>query len=134
MALPFRDIEDTVGTFSLLGAFRFLWMRLATQGEVNDDAALSLGAITALTAVFADAAEAVVAALDANRLADKAATLVGLHVLAAELLHRVRTHQTQFGPPGDAALDRLLADMDVMLSVAKGPRLARQARLGRLQP
>jgi len=134
VALPFRDIEDTVGTFSLLGAFRFLWMRLATQGEVNDDAALSLGAITALTAVFADAAEAVVAALDANRLADKAATLVGLHVLAAELLHRVRTHQTQFGPPGDAALDRLLADMDVMLSVAKGPRLARQARLGRLQP
>jgi hypothetical protein len=92
---------------------------------------LSLGGITALAAVFAEAAEAVVTALDVDRLADKAATLVGLHVLAAEILRRVRTHQTQFGPSGDAALERLGADLDVLLSVAKGPRLARQARLGR---
>ncbi len=131
MALPFRDIEDAVGTFSLLGAFRCVRTRLAAQGEAGDDAALSLGAITALTAVFAEAAETVVAALDADRLAEKAPTLAGLHVLAAELLRRVRAHQTQFGPSGDAALERLLTDLDVMLSVAKGPRLARQARLGR---
>ena len=132
MALPFRDIEDAVGTFSLLGAFRFLRTRLAGRGEAGDDAALSLGAITALIAVFAEAAEAVVAALDADRLADKAATLAGLHVLAAELLHRIRTYQSQFGPAGDATFERMFADLDVMLSVARGPRLARQARLGRL--
>jgi acyl-CoA dehydrogenase len=125
MALPFRDIEDAVGTFSLLGAFRFLRKQLAA----HDDAALSLGGITALVAVFAEAAEAVVAALDADRLADKAATLVGLHVLAAELLQRVRVHQAQFGAAGDS--EQLLADLDVMLSVARGPRLARQSRLGR---
>lgn len=126
MALPFRDIEDAVGTFTLLGAFRCLRMQLAAR---DDDAALSLGGISALTAVFAEAAEAVVAALDAGRLADKAATLVGLHVLAAELLQRVRAHHAQFGSE-NATLERLLTDLDVMLSVAKGPRLARQARLG----
>jgi acyl-CoA dehydrogenase len=133
MALPFRDIEDAVGTFSLLGGFRFLRARLAGRGEVGDDAALSLGGITALGAVFAEAAEAVVAALDADRLADHAATLAGLHVLAADMLQRVRTFQTQFGPVGDSALERMVADLDVMLSVARGPRLARQARLGRLR-
>jgi acyl-CoA dehydrogenase len=129
MALPFRDIEDAVGTFTVLGAFRFLWTALAAQGGVSNEAALSLGGITALTAVFAEAAEAVVAALDAGRLADKAATLVGLRVLAAELLQRVRTHHAQFGSE-DTTLERLLTDLDVLLSVAKGPRLARQARLG----
>lgn len=131
MALPFRDIEDAVGTFSLLGAFRFVRARLAGHGELGDDAALSLGGITALTAVFAEAAEAVVAALDADRLADQAATLVGLHVLAAEVLQRVRAHRTEFGPADDATLERLLTDLDALLSVARGPRLARQARLGR---
>jgi acyl-CoA dehydrogenase len=130
MALPFRDVEDAVGTFSLLGAFRFLRARLAGDDR-GDEAALSLGAMTALTAVFADGAEAVVAALDSGQLSAKAATLAGLHVLAAELLAKARAHQAQFGPAGDAALERVVADVDVILSVAKGPRLARQARLGR---
>ena len=31
MALPFRDVEDAVGTFGLLGAFRFLQARFAAQ-------------------------------------------------------------------------------------------------------
>jgi acyl-CoA dehydrogenase len=131
MALPFRDIEDAVGTFSLLGAFRFVRARFAAHGRDSDESALSLGGITALTAVFAEAAEAVVAALDADRLADKAAALVGLHVLAAEVLLRLRMHLTKFGPTDDATLERLLTDLDVLLSVAKGPRLARQAALGR---
>jgi hypothetical protein len=115
----------------MLGAFRFLRTRLASHGGVSDDAALSLGGIAALTAVFAEAAEAVVAALDADRLADKAATLAGLHVLAADVLHRVRAHQAQFGPAHDAMLEQLLTDLDVSLSVAKGPRLARRTALGR---
>jgi acyl-CoA dehydrogenase len=132
MALPFRDIEDAVGTFSLLGAFRFLRTRLAGRGEIGDDAALSLGGITALIAVFAEGAEAVVAALDADRLPGKAATLAGLHVLAAELSRRFRTFQSQFGPADDETFERMIADLDAMLSVARGPRLARQARLGRL--
>ena len=123
MALPFRDIEDAVGTFTLLGAFRFLRARLT---GADNEAASSLGAITGLMAVFADAAEAVVTAVDANRWSDKAATLTGLHVMAADLLQRLRAHVE----PSDAVAQQLLADLDVLLSVAKGPRHTRQMRLG----
>jgi acyl-CoA dehydrogenase len=126
MALPFRDVEDAVGTFGLLGAFRFLVARLAA----GDDAALSRGGLVALTAVYAEAAEAVVAALDAGKLAQQSATLVGLRVLAAEMLQRARNHRETFGPADDAAIDRALADIDASLSVARGPRQARQVRLG----
>ena len=37
MALPFRDVEDAVGTFGLLGIFRFLLSRFAALGD-NDAA------------------------------------------------------------------------------------------------
>ena len=39
MALPFRDVEDAVGTFGLLGAFRFLLSRFAQLGGTGDEAA-----------------------------------------------------------------------------------------------
>ena len=130
MALPFRDVEDAVGTFTLLGVFRSLRAQLAC-GNTGDEAAASLGAFSALAAVFAEAADAVVVGLDAGHLADQAAVLSGLHVLAGEMLQRAGAHQTRFGPIGDTAVDGLLADLDVLLSVAKGPRLARLARLGR---
>ena len=130
MALPFRDVEDAVGTFTLLGAFRFLRDRMTTR-DASDDAASSLGEITALTAVFADSATGVVIALDNGVLAAKAAALSGLHVLAAEILQRLRAHQARFGPADDAEMDVVLSDLDVLLSVAKGPRQARLVNLGR---
>ncbi len=126
MALPFRDVEDAVGTFGLLGALRFVVARLVA----GDDSALSRGGLVALTAVYAEAAEAVVAALDAGKLAQQSATLVGLRVLAAEMLQRARGHRETFGPAEDAAIDRAFADIDASLSVARGPRQTRQARLG----
>jgi acyl-CoA dehydrogenase len=130
MALPFRDVEDAVGAFGLLGAFRFLLARFGERGDVGDQAMLSLGGLAALTGVFSAGAETVVAALDAGRLAGAADALVGLRVLAAEMLKRARAHQEAFGPASDAAIERVLGDMDTALSVARGPRLARQARLG----
>jgi acyl-CoA dehydrogenase len=130
MALPFRDVEDAVGTFGLLGAFRFVLSRLAQQRGASDEAVLSLGRLAALTAVFAEAAEAVVDALDAGELPRRAAALVGLRVLATDMLQRARAHRDAFGPDGDAALERTFGDLDVSLSVARGPRTARQTRLG----
>jgi acyl-CoA dehydrogenase len=126
MALPFRDVEDAVGTFGLLGAFRFLLRRLGGDG---DEAVVSRGGLAALVAVYAEVADAVVAALDAGALPAKSAALAGLRVLAAEMLRRARAHRDAFGPQ-DEAIDRMFRDMDTSLSVARGPRQARLARLG----
>jgi acyl-CoA dehydrogenase len=130
MALPFRDVEDAVGTFGLLGAFRFLSARFAEHVDTSEPAILSLGGLAALTAVFAETAAVVVTALDAGELPRTAAALVGLRVLAADMLQRGRTHRAAHGPELNSAVDRVLADIDTSLSVARGPRNARQARLG----
>ena len=127
MALPFRDVEDAVGTVPLLGAFRFLLPRLAKNN--TDEAALSLGALVALTAVFQEAANAVVASLDENRLNHTNAALVGLRVLATDLAARARTHIQQFALTQDPATETMLTDIDAVLGIARGPRNARQARL-----
>jgi acyl-CoA dehydrogenase len=129
MALPFRDVEDAVGLAKLAGALRHLLTRLAT-GAPTPEATLSLGGLAALTAVLVGGAEAVVAALDAAWLAGENARLVGLRLLTAELMLRVRAHRDAHGPAIDDVVDRLLADLDLSLSVARGPRLARQTRLG----
>ena len=126
MALPFRDVEDAVGTFGLLGAFRFLLRHLGGDG---DEAVLSLGGLAALAAVYAEAADAVIAALDAGELQARAAALAGLRVLAAAMVQRARVHCDSFGPD-DEAISRVFADLETSLSVARGPRQARLARLG----
>ena len=129
MALPFRDTEDAVGTVGLLGAFRFLLPRLGHAGRVNDEEALSLGALVALTAVFAEAAHAVVTSLDAGRLNQTSAALVGLRVLAIDIAARARTHVHQFALAPDPATETMLSDIDAVMGIARGPRQARQARL-----
>ncbi len=130
MALPFRDVEDAVGAFGLLGGFRFLLSRFARHGGTSGEAALSLGTLVALAAVFAEVAKAVVGALDAGELQRHAAALAGLRVLAADMLQQARAHRDAFAPADDDAIERMFADLDVSLSVARGPRQARLARLG----
>ena len=129
MAAPFRDVEDAVGLFGLQGAFRFLLRRLAAPGG-SEEAALSLGRLAALTAVFAEAAAAVVGALDAGDVAPQAGTLAGLRVLTRDMLLRARTHRDAFGPGVCAEVARVFDDLEVALSVARGPRMARLRRLG----
>ncbi len=129
MALPFRDVEDAVGLSKLAGALRYLLTRLAT-GAPTAEATLSLGGLAALTAVLAGGAEAIADALDEGRLADENARLIGLRLLTAELLARVRGHLDAHGPATDDAIDHVLGDLDVSLSVARGPRQVRQVRLG----
>lgn len=128
MAMTFRDVEDAVGTFTTLGAFRFLLSRLAL-GETSDDRNLSLGSIAALTSVYETGAESVVATLDAGKLNAESAVLVGLRLLAGEILAHVRTHAHTFGVT-DEAVAGMLNDLDATLGIARGPRLARQSRLG----
>jgi acyl-CoA dehydrogenase len=128
MAVPFRDVEDAVGAAGLVGAFRFALARLAA--DALPDALASLGAIAALTDVLAHGAAAAVAALDAGALAREAGTVIGLRLLAAEIARRIHGHrQTHPAATGDS-LDALLADAEIILNVAKGPRLIRQTRLG----
>ena len=129
MALPFRDTEDAVGTVPLLGAFRFLLARLGRNRQPTDDESLSLGGIVALTAVFAEAANAVVASLDAGRLNHTSAALVGLRVLATDIAALIQTHIQQFALPPDEAIETMLSDIAAVLGIARGPRQARQARL-----
>ena len=131
MALPFRDVEDAVGTFGILGALRFLLRRLRPEAEPSEAAALSLGGLVALTAVYAAGAEAVVAPLDAGRVETGSATLVGSRLLAAEILSQAKAHIAAHGPADDPAVAALLNDIETTFGVARGPRLARQARLGR---
>ena len=121
MALPFRDIEDAVGTFATLGALRHAAGLFAGQPM---DQAEDTGAIIALTAVFAAGAEAVVASLDAGQFRTRDATLVGLRVLAPDIVARLRAL------PENPRLTALLSDLDATLAIARGPRLARQAHLG----
>jgi acyl-CoA dehydrogenase len=120
MALPFRDVEDAVGSFGTLGALRYAVGRFS--GAVVEQTE-ELGAVVALIAVFAAGAAAVVASLDAGRFRTGDATLVGLRVLALSIMERLRAL-------GLAAAVDVLGDLDAVMGIARGPRLARQVALG----
>ncbi len=129
MALPFRDIEDAVGTFGTLGALRHAVAQFAGADMQQTE---DLGAIVALTSVFAAGAEAVVTALDAGRFRTGDATLVGLRLLAIDIVVRLRALATAatIPPLATGRLQAILSDLDATLNIARGPRLARQAHLG----
>ena len=75
--------------------------------------------------MFAEAAAAVVGALVAGNVARQAGTLAGLRVLTRDMLLRARAHHDAFGPGVCAEVARLFDDLEVALSVARGPRMAR---------
>ena len=129
MALPFRDIEDAVGTFGTLGALRHAAAQFAGADLQQTE---DLGAIVALTSVFAAGAETVVTALDAGRFRIGDATLAGLRVLAIDVVVRLRAlaAAASIPPPAAGRLQAILSDLDATLNIARGPRLARQAHLG----
>jgi acyl-CoA dehydrogenase len=130
MALPFRDVEDVVGTFGVLGAFRFLLRQFRAEGDTDNQRALWLGGLVALTSVYGAAADSVVAPLDKGIIDMGSATLVGLRLLAAEILRLMRGHAGKYDVANAAAVATLLDDIEATFNVARGPRLARQARLG----
>jgi acyl-CoA dehydrogenase len=131
MALPFRDIEDAVGTHATLGALRHVLRLFA--GSERPGQATALGAIVALAAVFATGAEAVVFASDQKSFRDGDATLVGLRLLATDMTTRLRALAESLPPEKNlATLLSGIADLEATLSIAAALRLARQTRLGEI--
>jgi len=130
LALTFRDVEDAVGTSGTLGALRYALAQCA--GTPLAERAADLGAVVALTEVFAAGAAALVTRLDAGRLRTGDATLVGLRVLAADIAERLRALAGGLSAETPAAirLNGILADLDATFGVARAPRLARQTALG----
>ena len=126
MALPFRDLEDAVGTAGLAGALRFVLRRLAAAPQLPGDATTKLGELSGLVAVLDQAARALAGALDAGRKPD-AALLSGTRSLAQHVLARVRESPVA---GGDADLAAALGDLDAMLAIAQGPRAIKQRKLG----
>ncbi len=127
MALPFRDVEDAVGTFGTLGALRYAAGLFA---GAEPERAAELGAVVALTAVFEAAATSVVAALDDGYLETGDVGVVGLRLLGIDIFERLRGLIEAVAPARREALAGVVADLDATLSIARGPRLARQAALG----
>jgi acyl-CoA dehydrogenase len=130
LALPFRDVEDAVGTFGTLGAFRHAIGLFAGTTPSTPEQTTNFGAIVALTAVFETGAHAVVSALDDARFQDGDATLVGLRLLATDITARLKAQTETPGNLPSKKLLGLIDDLDAVLSIARGPRLARQTRLG----
>jgi len=128
MALPFRDVEDTVGTANVAGLLSWLLEKTAAQIERSDDNALRLGRLAGLVSLVQAASRLAVAALDGDG-PEVPARVIGVRLLARDIVGDIRD---LLGPhaTGDEAILRALAAFDLLASVAREPRKIRQARLG----
>ncbi len=127
MALPFRDLEDALGTASLAGFLRWLLPATAQHIERSDDHALRLGRLKGLVSLAEDASRAAVAALD-DGAPPVPARLIGVRALAAGIVDDIRAHLAV--ARADERLGRALAAYDVLANVAREPRKQRQISLG----
>ena len=128
MALPFRDVEDTVGTANMSGLLIWLLESCAMHIEQTDDNALRLGRLAGLVSLVQAASQLAVAALDSEG-PDVPARVIGVRLLARQIVDDIRELLPQ-GAPADEAIARALAAYDLLSSVAREPRTVRQARLG----
>jgi len=128
MALPFRDVEDTVGTANVSGLLSWLLEKSAARIERTEENALRLGRIAGLVSLVHAASRLAVAALDGEGQ-DVPARVIGVRLLARDIVGEIRELLGQ-GPPADEAIARALAAFDMLASVAREPRKVRQIRLG----
>jgi len=127
MALPFRDIEDTVGTATTAGFLAWLVRNAAARIERTDDNALQLGRLEGLVALIEAASHNAVQALDGKGPREPA-RLIGVRALARTIVDEIRAMLASI-PPDDATT-RALAAFDVLANVAREPRKQRQMTLG----
>jgi acyl-CoA dehydrogenase len=128
VALPFRDVEDTVGTANVSGLLSWLLENTAAQIERSEDNALRLGRIAGLVSLVHAASRLAVAALDGEGQ-DVQARTIGVRLLGRDIVDEIRDLLAQAPPPVDA-IGRTLAAFDLLSSIAREPRKVRQARLG----
>jgi acyl-CoA dehydrogenase len=128
MALPFRDVEDTVGTANVVGLLSWLLEKSAGRIERTEENALRLGRIASLISLVEAASRLAVAALDGEEQ-DVPARTIGVRLLARDIVGEIRELLTQ-NPSADEAIARALAAFDMMATVAREPRKVRQIRLG----
>jgi acyl-CoA dehydrogenase len=128
MALPFRDVEDTVGTANVSGLLSWLLEKTAARIERSDENALQLGRIAGLVSLVDAASRLAVAALDGEGQ-QVPALVIGVRLLARDIVGELREMLAQANSTDDA-IERALAAYDLLSSVAREPRKARQTRLG----
>jgi acyl-CoA dehydrogenase len=128
MALPFRDVEDTVGTANVSGLLSWLLEKTAARIERSDENALRLGRLAGLVSLVDAASRLAVAALDGDGQ-DIPARVIGVRLLARDIVGEIREMLAQH-QPADDAVGRALAAYDLLSSVAREPRKVRQTRLG----
>lgn len=128
MALPFRDIEDTVGTANISGMLMWLLGKTADRIERSEDNALRLGRIAGLLSLMDAASRLALAALDGEG-DDVPARAIGIRLLARDVVNEIRQLLAQ-APSAVDEIGRALAAYELLASVAREPRKVRQARLG----
>ncbi len=128
MAMPFRDVEDAVGTASVSGFLSWLLERSAVHIERSEDNALRLGRIAGLVSLVQAASRLAVEALDGEGQ-DVPARVIGVRLLARDIVGEIRELLAQ-GQSADEAIAGALAAFDLLSSVAREPRRVRQIRLG----
>jgi len=128
MALPFRDVEDTVGTANVSGLLSWLLEKAAAKIERTEENALRLGRIAGLVSLVDAASRLAVEALDGEGQ-DVPARVIGVRLLGRDIVGEIRELLGQ-GPAADEATARALAAFDMLASVAREPRKVRQIRLG----
>ena len=134
MALPFRDAEDAIGTSSMAGNLAGLVRLLGAElARTPSDAAIAeLGALAGLAAIAGPSAAALAHAVDDRLMhaTEPQALLIGLRQLAAEFHRRATAFRDAHAATRSPALDARLNSIQTSLSVARGPRAIRMARLG----
>ncbi len=123
MALPFRDAEDAVGTSGTAGTIAHMIHALAAAlpADAPTETAAPIGHLLGLSALLDYAAHQIAAGLDRGHT--EQALMIGLRTLAAHIATELRKL------PPTPTLATGLAALETGLTVARGPRMIRAARL-----
>ena len=121
-----RRMAGVAGVGLIAAGAATLWPLRTAQAQ----SAVIYTPLETLVALVRAGAEAVATAVDAGRLRAAGATLIGTRLVATSILERIKASETYRAGAGDA-IERVVGDLGALLGVARGPRLARQAALGR---